>query len=474
MGVERFGVRALLGCVLVTPLLAAPAVAQPVGHPVETSSTSVVHRSADGVTGRSTGPTLHPPQQIRLLAARVYWGRTPPSYPSAPAERRELAATAGYFERISRGRETFRWTLTRWVHVSVGAGVICGTQAESARATRAALVRAGYHPGRYNRLMVVAEQCHAAFSIGEQPGHDTWIRYRDPGLSTAVHELGHNLGLGHAYGLACTQDDHRVALGTDCRSVEYGDDWDAMGHSTASYSVPILRRLGWAGRVVTVRPGAPAATYRIADVERSGSKTQGVRIRIGPHLSYWIEYQPRRGPVVGRAIPGITIRREVGSGQVQLIDASPGNPSAIGFPDRDLVNPALPVGSSLTTPENVRITAIATAGRASVRVSFGKPAAAPEAPVVALAARQHDGGYRVHWTAPVDNGQVVLGYRVTALPSGTTRYVRSPGGYRTSVRMPYDATGDNPSFTVEALNQVGWSSSSAAAAPAPAPAPLRG
>jgi hypothetical protein len=72
------------------------------------------------------------------------------------------------------------------------------------------------------------------------------------------------------------------------------------------------------------------------------------------------------------------------------------------------------------------------------------------------------GAYRVHWQAPADNGQIVLGYRVTALPSGTTPFVRSPGGYRTSVRLAPGKVGSGvPSFRVRALNQVGWSSASA-------------
>ena len=67
----------------------------------------------------------------------------------------------------------------------------------------AALTKAGYHPRRFNRLMILTEQCNAAVSAAQQPGRVSWIRYRNPGVATLVHELGHNLGLGHAYGVVC-------------------------------------------------------------------------------------------------------------------------------------------------------------------------------------------------------------------------------------------------------------------------------
>jgi hypothetical protein len=454
VGVERFVARALPAMTLVGAFFGAPAVAGVTGDAVSTTAShGAAHRSAPVVA------PLHPEPVVRLLAARMYWGSGHPSYPTSAAEKRDLGRTASYFERISRGRQAFHWELTPWVHVAVGRQVMCGAQAGSRRATVAALRRAGYRMGRYNRLMILTEQCHNAYSIGQQPGADSWIRYPDPGMATMVHELGHNLGLGHAYGLICTQQGIRVALGRHCRPVEYGDSWDAMGHSNASYSVPVLQRLGWAGHVVTLDASAGTdGSYRIANLEHPGSRTQGLQIRVSPTLSYWVEYQPTRGPVVGRSIPGVMIRRDVaGAPGVELIDASPGNPSDLSYPDRDLENPALPVGSSLTTPEDIRITTQGTGRTALVRVTFDRAASVPGAPVVADAARLQSGGYLVRWRPPADHGQVVLGYRVTAQPSGVSRYVRGPGAYRTSLTMPAVAGGDSPRFTVQARNQVGWS-----------------
>jgi hypothetical protein len=474
VGVLRCAVLALVAPVFAMPWgaaegAAAGSVAHASARPATTSrhgSDAVVRRTgpATRTAGRAADHTgarqgdLHVPATIRLLAARLYWGDVRPSYPTARNADHELKATADYFERVSRGREAFHYTLTRWVHVQASADVMCGTQGRSVRAARAALTRAGYHPQRFNRLVLYTEQCNAAASMAQQPGHVTWVRFRNPGQPVLAHELGHNLGLRHAYGLVCRQGAMRVAVGDSCTSVEYGDDWDVMGHSRASFSVPTLARLGWAGRIATART---SGTFRLADVENSGTDLQGLRIPLGDGASYWVEYQPRHSTQVGRSIPGVTIRKELTSGRVELIDAAPGNPTGIAFPDRDLTNPALPVGSSLTVGDGIRITTIAAGRRATVQVTYGQPATAPEAPHLSFAAELKSGDYRIHWTAPADNGQIVLGYRVTDQVSGAVTYVRSPAAYRTTFVLPARRAGVAPTFSVAALNQVGWSADSA-------------
>jgi hypothetical protein len=469
VGVLRFAALALVAPVFVMPGGAAEAAhAGAAAHAVSASrhgaDTVVSTRTTTRPTGRAADHTgsrradLHAPATIRLLAARLYWGDAAPSYPTARSANHELAATAAYFERVSQGREAFHFTLTRWVHVDASADVMCNTQGRSVRAARAALTRAGYHPQQFNRLVLYTEQCNAAASMAQEPGHVTWVRFRNPGQPVLAHELGHNLGLDHAYGLVCHQGTMRVAIGGTCTSKEYGDSWDVMGHSRASFSVPTLARLGWAGRLATVRS---SGTFQLADVESPGTGLQGLKIPLGGGTSYWVEYQPRHSTQIGRSIPGVTIREQLPSGRVQLIDASPGNPTGISFPDRDLTNPALPVGSSLTVGNDIRISTVGAGREATVQVTYGQPASVPETPQLSFAAQLKSGDYRIQWTAPTDNGQIVLGYRVTDQISGAVTYVRSPAAYRTTFVLPARKVGVAPTFTVAALNQVGWSAPSA-------------
>jgi hypothetical protein len=413
---------------------------------------------------RHTGAArLRAPRSVHLLAARLYWGARPPAYPSTRSLGRELRQTSHYYAQVSRGREHVHVRITDWVRVRASGDLMCNTEGPSLRAATAALRRAGYHPASYNRLMIVTEQCESAASVAQLPGRVSWIRYRAPGMATLVHELGHNLGLEHAYGLVCRQGSRRVALGKQCRAVEYGDSWDAMGHSRGSFSAPALVRLGWAGRVQRVRR---AGTYTLADIAHARTADQALEIRAG-HTTYWVEYQSQHSPEVGRTIPGVMIRRQVGHGPVEMIDASPGNPTGIAYPDPDLTNSALPVGSSLTTRHGIRFTTVRAGRRAAVAIAFHQTTRAPDAP--AVSAVQSADGYHLRWTPPADNGQIVLGYRVTTWPSDRIRFVRSPAGYRTSIVLPLAKSGDPPpTFTVEALNQDGWSTASSAVAPAAA------
>ena len=195
-----------------------------------------------------------------------------------------------------------------------------------------------------------------------------------PYLAVLVHELGHNLGLDHANSSICSRRQHRVTEGGRCSEQEYGDMWDAMGLSVRPYSVPLLRSLGWAGRVATAkRPG----TWTLRDAEKPGRGLQALRVRSGK-VSYWLEYHTNSVALAAsaatfaiRGVPGVEIRLDTGGNSLLILDAAPGNPARfLTFPDPDFVNVALPVGSTFTTPHGVRITLEAQgASKAIVRIT---------------------------------------------------------------------------------------------------------
>jgi hypothetical protein len=299
------------------------------------------------------------------------------------------------------------------------------------------------------------------------PGRVTWIREARPYTAVLVHELGHNLGLDHANSMICTADKRRVPEGGKCTSQEYGDLWDAMGLSSRSYSVAVLKRLGWAGRVAT---STGAGTWTLRDAEHSGSGVQGLRVKAGKN-SYWLEY--RTNPIALEdspgsfggisGVPGLQIRLDTGARSLRILDAAPGNPDQyLLFPDPDFVSVALPVGSSFTTPQRVRITLLAqTATTATVRVTRNAAASAPAAPVLTSAVVQPSSGY-VHLAIEphADNGQVILGYLLTRYPGGKTTFVADPGGSSGAYDIP--SPGSTPSaWTARAVNQVGTSAESA-------------
>jgi hypothetical protein len=415
----------------------------------------------------SRGRSVVVPKRAHVLVLRIFWSAQPPSFPGDATMRGLMKATAKWFARTSRGRHRLTSKVTPWLRVGGSPASNCGGLSEPVRRAVAAARKRGIGVRGFNRFMVVSPQC-ATNSRGEMPGRVTWIREAKPYLGVLVHELGHNLGLDHANSLICSKSGHRVPQAGKCYTQEYGDVWDAMGISSQQYSVPVLRRLGWAGRVVST---AQSGTWTLRDAAHSGSGIQGLGVKSGG-TTYWLEYRtdpaalaksPGTFPVTG--VPGLQIRLDNGQRSLRILDAAPGNPDdSLVYPDADLVSVALPVGSSFTTPQKVRITLQSQTGStATVKITRGAPAHAPDAPTITSAVSSPGTGELTLTVEPAaDNGQVVLGYLLTKYPGGKTEFVPSPGGTVTTL-VSYQPVGQSGGgqWTARAVNQVGTSPESA-------------
>ena len=318
------------------------------------------------------------PGRTRVLALRIYWSPKPPSYPDDATMRGLMKDTAKWFAHASRGRHHLSSKVTPWLKVGGGYSN-CGLYDPAKRAIAAAKHR-GIGTRGFNRFMIVVPQC-GTNSQGEMPGRMTWIREAKPYPSVLVHELGHNLGLDHANSLICTKSARRVPQAGKCYTEEYGDMWDAMGISSQQYSVPVLRRLGWAGRIASA---TKSDTWTLRDAAHSGSGIQALRVPSGGS-TYWLEYRTdphamtkSPGTFAVTGVPGLQIRLDTGARSMRILDAAPGNPDEhLTYPDPDLVSPALPEGSSFTTPQKVRITLESqTDTSATVRITRGVAARA--------------------------------------------------------------------------------------------------
>ena len=432
------------------------------GDPAARHDDTVVPRAVSWLPPVSRSAAV--PGRTRVLALRIYWSPKPPSYPDDATMRGLMKDTAKWFAHASRGRHHLSSKVTPWLKVG-GGNSNCGLYDPAKRALAAARKR-GIGTGDFNRFMIIAPQC-GTNSQGEMPGRMTWIREAKPYLGVLVHELGHNLGLDHANSLICTKSARRVPQAGKCYTEEYGDMWDAMGISSQQYSVPVLRRLGWAGRIASA---AKSDTWTLRDAAHSGSGIQALRVPSGGS-TYWLEYRTdphamtkSPGTFAVTGVPGLQIRLDTGARSLRILDAAPGNPDAnLTYPDPDLVSPALPEGSSFTTPQKVRITLESqTDTSATVRITRGVAARAPDAPTITSAVSSPASGEIKLTVQPgKDNGQVVLGYLLTKYPGGKSEYVSSPGGTATTLSVYGTNDGAPGEWTARAVNQVGTSHESA-------------
>jgi hypothetical protein len=112
-----------------------------------------------------------------------------------------------------------------------------------------------------------------------------------------VHEIVHTHGIGHANSLICP----KATLAADCRTREYGNAWDLMGHDGGGLrmiSAPLRRLMGWTEPLVH-RSGR--ATYTIGAATKSGGLPTAVEVRlpfsgndavkVREPLTLWIEYR---------------------------------------------------------------------------------------------------------------------------------------------------------------------------------------
>jgi len=176
----------------------------------------------------------------------------------------------------------------------------------------ATLREAGINLREYRALLLVVPTS----TLGCRGGVQTAFHHREAdGTSRIVplavswsltdryiaHEIVHTHGVGHANTLVC----RNASLAVNCKTKEYGNVLDLMGHDGGNFqmiSAPLRARLGWTEPIVHV---SGRATYTIGAAAKASSLPTVIEVllpvagneAVKAHqpLTLWIEYRAPYG-----------------------------------------------------------------------------------------------------------------------------------------------------------------------------------
>ena len=320
-----------------------------------------------------------------------------------------------FFEEESKGRMTVAGAVFGWYTISA-ATTGCDWQAWHTLGWNAAAA-GGVDLNAYTNVVFIwpyTSQCAWA-GLGYVPGKYTYLN-GTTSVQVMTHELGHNLGLGHANARNCTVDGTRVTIAAagNCTTQTYADPFSTMGNNALRHNHGSqLGELGWleASEKVVGEPGNP---YTITPYfGASGVKL--VRIPRGDGSFFDLDVRTPYGSfdnyaAGSPAVTGVTIRVGLGTASptntpkaTELLDTTPSTANLDDAPllvGRTMADPVS--GISFTT------TSISSAGV----VIWVREAVAPSAPGSLTATATGTPSVELAWTAATDN--VAVGsYRIT-------------------------------------------------------------
>ena len=377
-----------------------------------------------------------------------------------------------FYEEESKGRMTVGATVYGWYTIDAKT-TGCDWRTWHTLGWNAATA-AGVNLSAFTNVIFIwprTSDCGFA-GVGYVPGAYTYINgYLD--TQVLAHEVGHNLGLGHANARNCVVGGTRVTIAADasCTSQGYADPFSTMGNKAARHNHGSqLGELGWLDASQKV-VGTPGNTYTISPYFGTGA-VKLVRIPRGDGSFFDLDFRVAYGSFDNYAagsppVSGVTIRLGWGTASptgspkpTELLDATPAT--------TDLKDAPLLVGASITDP--VSTISIATqsigSGGVVVRVTEGT---APGAPGSLTATVATGPSVTLTWNAATDN-VAVASYRVSR--DGST--VATLPSTARSWSDASVAGGSSYAYAVAAIDtsgNVGTAATKTASVPGAAPTP---
>lgn len=293
----------------------------------------------------------------------VYWSAPDTSTRTSLTD---LAASAQqYWSEQSAGRLQLVPDVRDWQQIADPGSCSTGTLLSAAKAAN------GIGSVAANQHIVVyfpkRSDCGGWAGQAQISGSIVWIN-GTPLRDVMAHELGHNLGLGHANTLSCGSVP-LVSPAGGCSASEYGDYADVMGigmdMATGNLTTAMADYLGWA----TVTPAGSGGTATLAPLAQT-TALRAVTIPVADGTVY-VDYRPATGRDVRKTTwAGVqvhlrTINPTYGYPTTYLLDMSAGQAASF-------TRPALAVGSSWLVPGTGLAVQVQSAGAGAV-VNVGSP-----------------------------------------------------------------------------------------------------
>ena len=331
-----------------------------------------------------------------------------------------------YFDQVDRwmrwqsaGRQGEKGTVTKWLKVA--SSTRCTDQELYMTRAIAAAKKAGYKPGKYQRIALYFPLCKQLFwaglgtmgKVGDGKFH-LWIN-GTPEPAVIAHESLHNYGLIHSAAIDCGKRSLPKKT-SGCSVNEYGDQFDVMGYGSVEMSASAKLEVGWLSKKqsATIRKGSK--TFTVVANDSSSTKLKVVRVVLGRGSYLDVEYRTGVGSKDPIDRDGVLVRvvrphSDFDDYARTLVDVQPNNDSTYS---------SIPAGQSWTSPGKARVTVIsADAGKAVVTVTMKAPAAGvpatPAAPAMSAGPSENLNlpASGVAWLPRVNgNGMPVLEYDV--------------------------------------------------------------
>jgi hypothetical protein len=406
------------------------------------------------------GPTWSLPDNPSPQTASTIMFNSPPG---------SIPTVSQYYQETTYGQIAFHGVVSAPVTIPGVPGSSCSTaDADPLNTWRAqAEAQAGVVDSAYQHVVIAlpvgVHTCglDGVSGVAEVGGRHVWVN-GDFSVRVLAHELGHNLGLAHAGGLACSYAGSAAPMGDSCSAAgfEYQDPFDAMGSGDVGTATPVVRQMSMQHKLAlhllptsAVKVVGVSGTYRLAPMETLTGSVELLRIPKAGGGNYYVEYRQPIGFFDSSPTPvsGVLIRTE--SPEVFSDPSDPNADTALidmhPLTQPDWTDAAMDAGQVFSDP--LRGISIQDLGQdasgAILQVTMPRDTIPPAAPT-GLSAVANGTSAVLHWNAAVDD-LTVADYVVTR--DGTQIATPDTTDFTDTGLVP----GTHVGYTVAAIDAAG-------------------